>query len=130
MESRGKEIAKLCRELPLAIAVIGGILLSKRSDDMNTNEREWNNVSKSVSTSSITKMHEIIALSYQNLNYHLRPYFLYLKIFLQGSEISMRKLISMWIVEGFIQSKNAIGLEETTRNYLSNFIYRNILSIN
>lgn len=44
LESHGKKIIKLCGGLPLAVVFIGGILLNKRSNDMNANEREWDNV--------------------------------------------------------------------------------------
>lgn len=133
LETLGKVIAQQCGGMPLAIVIIGGILLSKTSKDMTANEVDWKNVSRSVSTyiheAPDNRMQKIIGLSYNNLSDHLRECFLYLGIFPEDRRIPVRKLISMWIAEGFIQPKDSISLEESAGNYLTELINRNLLSV-
>ncbi|KAL0440927.1 UNVERIFIED_CONTAM: putative late blight resistance proteinR1A-10 [Sesamum radiatum] len=136
LEVLGKLIAEQCDRLPLAIVVIGGILLKKysASDDMTLRKNAWTKVSKSVSTylneeDPARRMENIIALSYDKLPYHLRACFLYLGMFPEDYEIPVWKLIRMWIAEGFIQEKSGISLEETAENYMEDLINRNLVRV-
>ncbi|KAK4438441.1 putative late blight resistance proteinR1A-10 [Sesamum alatum] len=135
LEVLGKLIVDQCDRLPLAIVVIGGILVKKFSalDDIATKRNAWTKVSNSVSTylseDPGRRMEKIIALSYDKLPYHLRACFLYLGIFPEDFEMPVWKLIRMWIAEGFIQEKTGISLEETAENYVEDLINRNLLRV-
>ncbi|KAK4394877.1 putative disease resistance RPP8-like protein 4 [Sesamum angolense] len=117
LEVLGKLIVDQCDRLPLAIVVIGGILVKKfsASDDISAKRNAWTKVSNSVSTylseDPGRRMEKIIALSYDKLPYHLRACFLYLGMFPEDFEIPVWKLIRMWIAEGFIQEKSEAGNE-------------------
>ncbi|KAL0356353.1 UNVERIFIED_CONTAM: putative late blight resistance proteinR1B-16 [Sesamum radiatum] len=135
LESLGNLIANQCEGLPLAIVVIGGILVRKysKSDDMSSTEAAWTKVSKSMSKylseDPARRMEKTIALSYDKLPYHLRACFLYLGMFPENFEIPVWKLIRMWIAEGFIQEETGISLEETAENYLEDLINRNLVRV-
>ncbi|KAL0284068.1 UNVERIFIED_CONTAM: putative disease resistance protein [Sesamum radiatum] len=85
LEITGKLIAEQCDGLPLAIVVIGGILVDKLSSVTDT-KMEWKKVSDSVQTyisndDKNKRMENIISLSYNKLPYELRDCFLYLGMF-------------------------------------------------
>ncbi|XP_050211926.1 probable disease resistance protein At1g58602 [Mercurialis annua] len=105
-EGLGKQMVRKCEGLPLAITTLGGLLAYKSL-------KEWRIVEKDV-TAQFNKLQErrgyagvrwILALSYQNLPFRLKPCFLYLSQFPEDFEIRKKRLIRMWIAEGFIPSK-------------------------
>ncbi|XP_047950193.1 putative late blight resistance protein homolog R1A-10 [Salvia hispanica] len=131
VEIYGKDIAKQCGGVPLAIVVIGGILVEKfSSSDMKL---EWEKVSTSVSShlsyDKQKRTENIILMSYNKLSYNLRDCFLYLGMFPEDSEISAWKLIRLWIAEGFIQQEPNKGLEEVAEEYLEELIARNLVMV-
>ncbi|KAL6559346.1 hypothetical protein OROGR_004463 [Orobanche gracilis] len=136
LEVFGKLIVEQCRGLPLAIVVIGGILVKKfsSSDEMSAKRNAWRKVSDNVSVylneeDPERRMEKIIALSYDKLPYHLRACFLYFGIFPEDFEIPVWKLILMWIAEGFIQHRFGSSLEETAESYLDDLISRNLVRV-
>ncbi|KAL8457119.1 hypothetical protein ACS0TY_034278 [Phlomoides rotata] len=136
LEVLGKLIAQRCDGLPLALVVIGGILVKKASasNEMIAKKRAWEKVSESVGTymkqDPQERMERIISLSYYKLPFHLRACFLYFGMFPEDFEIPVWKLIRMWIAEGFIQQKNSgISLEETAESYLEDLISRNLVRV-
>ncbi|KAL3642285.1 hypothetical protein CASFOL_013100 [Castilleja foliolosa] len=136
LEVYGKLIVEQCRCLPLAIVVIGGILVKKfsASDVMSAKRNAWKKVSENVSAylsdeDPERRMEKIIALSYDKLPYHLRACFLYFGIFPEDFEIPVWKLILMWIAEGFIQEKDGSTLEETAESYLDDLMNRNLVRV-
>ncbi|KAH6763416.1 hypothetical protein C2S52_020849 [Perilla frutescens var. hirtella] len=135
LEVEGKQIAERCGGLPLAIVVIGGILVKKfsASGEMSSMKRAWGKVTESFNTyltyDTEKRMEKIISLSYEKLPYHLRECFLYVGMFPEDYEIPAWKLICMWIAEGLIQRKGSmsISLEEIAENYLDDLINRNLI---
>ncbi|KAI3854354.1 hypothetical protein MKX03_030719 [Papaver bracteatum] len=102
LEKLGREMARKCAGLPLAICVLGGLLATKKSDI-----REWEFVHKDV-IAHLNKgknggVSGILALSYNDLPFHLKPCFLYLGLFPEDYAIPIEKLIQLWVAEGFIQ---------------------------
>ncbi|KAL0284066.1 UNVERIFIED_CONTAM: putative disease resistance protein [Sesamum radiatum] len=93
LEITGKLIAEQCDGLPLAIVVIGGILVDKLSSVTDT-KMEWKKVSDSVQTyisndDKNKRMENIISLSYNKLPYELRDCFLYLGMFPEDYDSSL-----------------------------------------
>lgn len=133
LEDEGVQIAERCGGLPLAIVVIGGILVKKfsASGDMGAMKRAWGKVTESFNTylnyDTERRMEKIILLSYEKLPSHLRECFLYVGMFPEDFEIPVWKLIRMWIAEGLIQRKDNISLEETAESYLDDLINRNLV---
>ncbi|KAL7163301.1 hypothetical protein ACSBR2_039405 [Camellia fascicularis] len=111
----GLQIAEKCEGLPLAIVVIAGILMKEeKTKDL------WEQVAESVSSYMVNDPNQYmhtLALSYYHLPDHLKPCFLYFGAFLEGSEIPVRKLMWLWIAEGFVQSSEEKKLEEFEEDY-------------
>lgn len=120
----GLHIAKECGGLPLAIVVIGGILLEKGTN-------WWEQVSKSVeaflSLDEENRMDKLIALSYNHLPYHLKACFVYFGMFPEDFEILVWKLVRLWTAEGFIQQKGEMSLEDIAEEYLDDLVNRNLV---
>ncbi|XP_047942853.1 probable disease resistance RPP8-like protein 2 [Salvia hispanica] len=71
-------------------------------------------------------MSDIVELSYNKLPDELKDCLLYFAVFSEDYEISVWKLIRLWIAEGLIQGKN---LEETVEEYLKDLISRNLVMV-
>lgn len=129
LEGLGKQIARECGGVPLAIVVIGGILLE------NSVERKdfWKKVSDNVSTyvhyDDQERIKNIITLSYNKLPHELRDCFLYLGMFPEDSEIPAWKLTRLWIAEGFIQQNRGRCLEEVAEDNLNDLVARNLVMV-
>ncbi|XP_028755936.1 putative disease resistance protein At1g50180 [Neltuma alba] len=105
-EELGREMAGKCAGLPLAIIVLGGLLAS------SVTLEHWEMINKYMTTYLITgevqkesRLAKVLALSYNDLPYHLKPCFLYLSQFPEDSEISTKKLIRLWVAEGVVASQ-------------------------
>ncbi|XP_042039506.1 putative late blight resistance protein homolog R1A-10 [Salvia splendens] len=126
----GQCIATNCGGLPLSIVVIGGILLDKCSKnvDISVIKDEWLKVSGHVTdflkNDVKQQVSNIVELSYNSLPDKLKDCLLYLRVFPEDYEISVWKLVRMWIAEGFIQGE---GLEETAEEYLKDLISMNLV---
>ncbi|KAL2243749.1 putative late blight resistance protein homolog R1A-10 [Sesamum indicum] len=128
LEEIGKTIAKKCNGLPLAIVVIGGLLANS-----NRTLEHWESVAKSINSFSNLEYSErclkILSLSYDNLPIHLKPCFLYMRIFPEDDVIKASKLIKLWVAEGFLKTSRAKTLEEVAEEYLRNLIDRNLILV-
>ncbi|KAL2485139.1 Disease resistance protein (CC-NBS-LRR class) family [Abeliophyllum distichum] len=125
----GNDIADKCDGLPLSIVVIGGILLEK-----GTNVCDWEDVSKDVMGYIVEMDKEkvvntLIGWSFYGLDYHLKVCFIYFGMLPQDYRISVRKLIRLWIAEGYIQPKGEIILETIAENYLTDLVNRNLVMV-
>ncbi|KAJ0826557.1 putative P-loop containing nucleoside triphosphate hydrolase [Helianthus annuus] len=72
---------------------------------------------------------ETLALSYNHLPLHLRECFLYLGGFLEDYEIKVRKLIRLWMAEGFIHQARDRSLEDIAESYLMDLIDRSLVTV-
>ncbi|KAJ9552075.1 hypothetical protein OSB04_016120 [Centaurea solstitialis] len=127
LEDLGKRIAKKCYGLPLALVVIAGILHKK--DRMRSS---WEEVEKKVNTyvaKEPDQCMEVLALSYDHLPYDLKACFLYFGVFPEDFEIPVRKLIHVWVAEGFIQRSGDISAEEMAEENLQDLVDRNLVLV-
>ncbi|XP_050104764.1 probable disease resistance protein At1g58602 [Malus sylvestris] len=98
----GNEMVPHCKGLPFAIVVLGGVLASKDYID------EWETVHKNIKSQlkkyigsnedSLGPM-DLLALSYDDLPYQLKPCFLHLGQFSEDFEMPTRRLINMWVAD-------------------------------
>ena len=99
IEKLGKEMIEYCGGLPLAITVLGGILVAKQTQD------KWEDVLKHIKSYILKEdgvgVNKVLGLSYNDLPCLLKPCFLYLGHFLEDFEIPTNELIQMWMGEGF-----------------------------
>ncbi|XP_019189492.1 PREDICTED: putative late blight resistance protein homolog R1B-16 [Ipomoea nil] len=138
-EDVGKEIVKQCRGLPLSIVVVAGILISKGSLE------EWKEIRAELALilTRDEQCTKIPALSYKHLPPHLKPCFLHLGVFPEDSEMPVKKLVRLWIAEGFVKVGNGKALkdmkkaledmgralEDTALEYLRALISRSMILI-
>ncbi|KAL2515505.1 putative disease resistance RPP8-like protein 4 [Forsythia ovata] len=125
LEVIGKEIAKNCKGLPLALVVIGGLLYKgKRTIDY------WMYVEQNVNSAVIgtdDQFMEILLLSYNHLPHHLRACFLYMAVFPEDYEIRKSKLTKLWVAEGFIKPDRSKSLEAVAEKYVEDLLDRNMI---
>ncbi|XP_047252621.1 putative late blight resistance protein homolog R1A-10 isoform X2 [Capsicum annuum] len=109
LKTIGKQIAEKCHGLPLTIAVIAGLLKSKRAI------ADWENVAKDVKpfvTNDPDKQcSRVLGLSYNHLTSGLKTCLLHFGIFPEDSEIPTKKLMRSWMAEGFLKLENDLERE-------------------
>ncbi|GLT28414.1 hypothetical protein SLA2020_033500 [Shorea laevis] len=100
LEEIAREIAKKCKGLPLALKALGGLLRWKKSIT------EW----QSVLESGVWELEEVeeglfhpLMFSYFDLPSHLRQCFSYCAIFPKDYVIEKKKLIELWMAQGFLK---------------------------
>ncbi|KAL2553277.1 putative late blight resistance protein-like protein R1B-17 [Forsythia ovata] len=121
----GMKIARNCDGLPLAVVVIAAVLANAK------NKTKWEEVAESLS-SHIFKDNscmKILELSYNYLPMHLKPCFLYFGAFEEDTEISVQKLISLWVAEGFVQKLKQMNSNDVSYGYLTDLISRGLVLV-
>ena len=123
----GMKIVKKCQGLPLAVVVIAGVLV-KGEKTVNL----WEKVAESVTSYIVGDPKgylDTLALSYDHLPRHLRDCFLYVGGFPEDYKIPVRRLIWLWIAEGFIHEDGSKLMEEVAEDYLMDLIDRSLLIV-
>nr|XP_016460620.1 PREDICTED: putative late blight resistance protein homolog R1A-3 [Nicotiana tabacum] len=101
-ETIGKQIVDKCQGLPLTIVVVAG-LLSKSERTIE----DWENIAQDV-MSFVTNdpdkqcLH-VLGLSYNHLTSNLKACLLYFGAFPEDREILVKRLVRLWIAEGFLK---------------------------
>jgi len=129
LQAVSKEIVKKCRQLPLAIVAIGG-LLSTKSKQMI----EWQKVSQNLNlelerNSHLTSLTKILSLSYDGLPYYLKPCILYFGIYPEDYSINHKRLTRQWIAEGFVKFDERQTPEQVAEEYLYELIHRSLVQV-
>jgi len=129
LEAVSKEIVQKCKQLPLAIVAIGG-LLSTRTKTMT----EWQKVCQNLSlelgrNAHLTSLTKILLLSYDGLPYYLKPCILYFGLYPEDYAITHKRLTRQWIAEGFVRSDERRTLEQVAEEYLSELIHRSLVQV-
>ncbi|KAA8529861.1 hypothetical protein F0562_034370 [Nyssa sinensis] len=127
LEELGKQIAKKCSGLPLAVVVVAGLLSKKyKTHDW------WKKVAESASSyvaSDPKQCMDILALRYKHLPHHLRVCFIYFGLFPEEFDIPVWKLLRLWVAEGFIQQIGQVCLEDIAEEYLEDLVDRNLILV-
>ncbi|KAF8378837.1 hypothetical protein HHK36_030186 [Tetracentron sinense] len=127
LEILGKKFVEKCGGLPLAVVAMGGFLLRKARSST-----EWEKVLKTIRlhlNEGQSQISRILALSYDGLPYYMKSCFLYFGIFPEDIEIRKKRLIQLWVAEGFIQERRGETLEEVAEEYLQELIDRSLIQL-
>ncbi|KAL8267900.1 hypothetical protein R6Q59_001698 [Mikania micrantha] len=124
----GMQIVENCQGLPLALVVIAGVLAKEA-----WSEKLWVEIADKagsyIAGLENGSIMESLALSYNHLPLHLRECFLYLGGFPEDYKFQVKRLIWLWIAEGFIQEDGNRSLEDVAEGYLMDLIDRNLVII-
>ncbi|XP_076960903.1 putative late blight resistance protein homolog R1A-10 [Bidens hawaiensis] len=123
----GMRIAKWCQGLPLAIVVIVGVM--EKGEKMKV---LWEEIAENMGSYVINGRKgclDTLAFSYDHQPSHLKKCFLYIGCFSEDYEIEVRRLIRLWMAEGFIKGGGQKSLEEEGEYYLMDLIGRNLVII-
>ncbi|KAL4353502.1 hypothetical protein GQ457_06G000950 [Hibiscus cannabinus] len=129
LESSATKLVAKCKGLPLAIVALGGLMASKNSI------AEWtgvyNNLNRELSENDayFERLKYISLLSYHDLSYTLKQCFLYCCIFPEDYAIKRKRLIRLWMAEGFVELLNETNAEVVAERYLSELICRGLLQV-
>ncbi|XP_047947010.1 putative late blight resistance protein homolog R1B-14 [Salvia hispanica] len=99
LEKIGKDIAKACKGLPLAI-VVAARILSEIPETLSS----WEEVAQNIRSRIVedVQFQNLMSLSYAELSHSLRYCFLYMCGFHDDYEIRVSMLVELWMVEGFV----------------------------
>ncbi|CAL1366198.1 unnamed protein product [Linum trigynum] len=125
-----EKIMHRCEGLPLAIVAISGVLATKDVSRID----EWEMVYRSLAAelednNKLRSATRILSLSYSDLPFHLKSCLLYFSIFPPGTPINNRRLIRLFIAEGFMKAKEGMALEEVAEDCLQELRKRSLLQV-
>ncbi|XP_049402501.1 putative late blight resistance protein homolog R1A-10 [Solanum stenotomum] len=127
LEKATKQIVEKCQGLPLAIVVVAGFC-SKISKTENCWEDVAHKIGLIVSRETEECM-DLLALSYKHLPHHLKPFFLYMGAFPKDFDISVSRLIKLWIAAEFLEDTFEMDFEEVAEGYLKDLIDRSLIMV-
>ncbi|XP_042039549.1 putative late blight resistance protein homolog R1B-14 [Salvia splendens] len=123
----GKSIANNCRGLPLSITVVGGQLSQeiKNTEYWKTVEED---IRAAIDLSGEDYLRAILSRSYEHLPCRLKGCFLYMGAFPEDSEVTVSKLVKLWVAEGFLeQTELLLSLEDNAEQCLTDLLDRNLI---
>ncbi|XP_027166165.1 putative late blight resistance protein homolog R1B-14 [Coffea eugenioides] len=123
----GMEIAEKCRGLPLALVVVAGVLATIKHDIC-----VWEEFAESLTSTTVSDAEQCkksMELSYEHLPYHLKACLLYFAAFREDEKIGAKKLMCLWIAEGFVEIIEGKRSEDIAEEYLMDLIGRNLVMV-
>ncbi|KAL6574222.1 hypothetical protein OROHE_001126 [Orobanche hederae] len=123
----GRKILDKCGGLPLAISVVGGLLV-----EQSLSKTGWEKILKGINfhlSNGKSSVSAFLELSYQNLPAPLKSCFLCLGFFKEDATIPVEKLIHIWVAEGLVPQEGEETMEEIARGYLDELINRNMVQV-
>ncbi|XP_059656404.1 putative disease resistance RPP13-like protein 2 [Cornus florida] len=111
-------ILEKCDGLPLRIVLLGGLLSTKK-------EASWDEWFRVVDQSN----RDIFSLSYDDLLVHSKLCLLYLALFPKDYDIPVRRLLRLWLAEGFVKRSPTMIPEDVVEEYFEDLVKRNMIQI-
>lgn len=125
----GESIVEKCDGLPLALVSIGSILSLKEQNDTEWGLFEAQLISELNNNSNLKHVVKILNLSYKYLPDDLKSCFLYCAMFPEDHMIQRKRLIRLWVAEGFIKQNGNCSLEDVAEGYLRELVRRSMLQV-
>ncbi|XP_055811780.1 putative disease resistance RPP13-like protein 2 [Solanum dulcamara] len=118
-----KQVLKVCCGLPLNTVLLGSMLSTKGV----TNRFDY--LQKILKSRINWKTEDIVSLSYTNLPDHLKLCTLYLVLFPKEYDIPVRRLLRLWLSEGFVNRKQDIFPEDVVQENFDDLVKRSLIQI-
>ncbi|KAL5999805.1 hypothetical protein ACLOJK_038091 [Asimina triloba] len=130
LEELARSFVNKCRGLPLAIVMLGSLLAIKDQKYVTWELMHRGLGSELENDDHLKHMAKILWLSFSDLPYHLKSCFLYLSVFPEDFDIGRRRIIYLWIAEGFVETTQGnTTKEEIAEGYLNALIARNLIQV-
>ncbi|XP_074357729.1 putative disease resistance protein At1g50180 [Apium graveolens] len=136
MEHMGREMVRYCAGLPLAIVILGGILVTKPS------LVEWEKVyndslpslkeGKGLGEKPQEQLFDILARSYNDLPPQLKMCFFYLGKYMEDEWIDAENLYQLWIAEGMVLSsdkREGETMMQVAESYMGELVHRSMVQV-
>uniref|UniRef100_A0A5B6Z9X8 Putative disease resistance protein RPM1-like n=1 Tax=Davidia involucrata TaxID=16924 RepID=A0A5B6Z9X8_DAVIN len=128
LENLARGLVEKCEGLPLAIVALGGLMSSKKM------EWEWRNVYNSLNwelsnNPELEVVKSILMLSFNDLSFRLKCCFLYCCLFPEDYLIGRKRLIRLWMAEGFVEKVKGLTPEDKADMYLMELVSRSMLQV-
>ncbi|XP_059461549.1 toMV resistance protein Tm-2(GCR236)-like isoform X2 [Corylus avellana] len=120
----GRQIAEGCKGLPLSIVVLAG-LLAKKEKSLYI----WSKYVDHVTCLDTDMCQKVLSLSYTDLPRRLKQCFLYFGMYPEDFEIPVKRLMHLWVAEGFIQHNDHRYSEDDAEIYLEELIDRSLIQV-
>nr|XP_027062113.1 putative late blight resistance protein homolog R1A-3 [Coffea arabica] len=120
-----QKVVEMCQGLPLTVVILAGILSSMDRHD-------WKEVVEGLSSRNVSSTEQCTAtleLSYKHLPDNLKACFLYFGAFPEDYEHNTKRLISLWVAEGFVQKTQLKRSEDVANDYLMELISRSLVIV-
>ncbi|PIA64451.1 hypothetical protein AQUCO_00100141v1, partial [Aquilegia coerulea] len=119
----GKEIAKKCKGVPLAVKILGSVMYFERTI------QDWRNILVTDIWDTLefgSGFQSSLILSYHALPPPLKQCFLYCAIFPKGKVIERDSLIKLWMAQGFLDCDGRRDLEIIGGEFFVNLAMRSL----
>ncbi|WOG86185.1 hypothetical protein DCAR_0205386 [Daucus carota subsp. sativus] len=135
-EEIGREMVRKCGGLPLAIVILGGILVTKPS--LRQWERVYNDSlsslkkGKGLGENQQNQLNDILVRSYKELPPQLKSCFLYLGKFSEDEWIEAENLYQLWIAEGMILScdkREGETMMQVAESYMGELVHKSMVQV-
>ncbi|XP_027063019.1 putative late blight resistance protein homolog R1A-3 [Coffea arabica] len=119
------QIVEMCQGLPLTIVILAGILA-------NMDPSGWKGEVQSLSSRNVSSTDQCttaLELSYEHLPDNLKPCFLYFGGFPEDHEHTVKRLIWLWVAEGFVQATDLKSAEDVANDHMMDLINRSLVMV-
>ncbi|XP_026657006.2 disease resistance protein RPM1-like [Phoenix dactylifera] len=129
LEELGKKIVLKCQGLPLAIVSLGS-LLSLREKTKSEWEKVYDRLSWELNNNpNLDNVKHVLNLSYNYLPRYLKNCFLHCSMFPEDHVLQRKRLMRLWVAEGFVEERGSSTIEEVAEDYLKELIHRCMLQV-
>ncbi|KAL8523699.1 hypothetical protein ACS0TY_013604 [Phlomoides rotata] len=115
-----ERIIEVCRGLPLNIVLLGSLLSIKDretwSETLDDTQKKW-------------ETSDIVMLSYNDLDPHMKLCLLYMMMFPKDLDIPVRRLQRLWLAEGFVKRADGKFEEDVAQDYFQNLVKRSLIMV-
>lgn len=130
LKACAERIVDKCQGLPLALVALGSLLSYKEMDELEW-ELFYSQLRWQLSNNpELSWVASVLNLSYNDLPSHLKNCFLYCGMFPEDYQIERKRLIRLWIAEGFIDHRGPdAALSDVAACYLKELADRSLLQV-